>query len=99
MSTCEDEEMKDFGDNEGNLRKRKGFEMFKGGDRSQQALDRDEKFGERELQDFGMKDKLEKVKILVGRSVEEGKVLLVVKSLKIIKKNVEGILRDLDGIV
>jgi hypothetical protein len=111
MSTCEDEEMKDFAEDKGNSRIRKGFEMLKGigktakagrsgregdGDRDR---DRDRMVEQRELQDFAMKEKVDKVRELVGACVEREKVQLVVKSLKIIKKNVEGILRDLDGFI
>ena len=111
MSTCEDEEMKDFAEDKGNSRIRKGFEMLKGigktakagrsgregdGDRDR---DRNRMVEQRELQDFAMKEKVDKVRELVGACVEREKVQLVVKSLKIIKKNVEGILRDLDGFI
>ena len=54
-------------------------------------------FETRELEDFGIKEKFESVKVLVCKALAQEKIQLKVKSLKKVRKNVERILNDLDA--
>lgn len=60
-------------------------------------VDREVGFGDRELEDFGMREKVESVKESVLRAFEQEKTQLMVKSLKKVRENVERILNDLEG--